>query len=82
MVFYLYLSLYVIHGHTKSGLVIYFDDIDAVNVLRAGGLMYKIILVKVDPSRATKMKKMKIADLVLLSLYMRDNEKCSISHTP
>ena len=25
---------------------------------------------------------MKIADLVLLSLLMRDNEKCNISHVP
>ena len=25
-------------------------------------------------------KKMKIADSVLLSLFMRDNEKCNISH--
>ena len=27
-------------------------------------------------------KGMKIADLVLLSLYMRDNKKCNISHAP
>ena len=25
---------------------------------------------------------MKIADPLLLSLYMRDNEKCNISHVP
>ena len=30
----------------------------------------------------TKIKKVKIADLVLSSLFMRDNEKCNISHVP
>ena len=27
-------------------------------------------------------KEMKIADLILLSLFMRDNEKCNIPHAP
>ena len=38
------------------------------------------ILIKVDPSEVTKAKLIsKIADLVLLSLFMGDNEKCNIS---
>ena len=37
------------------------------------------IPVKVDPPRATKPK---IADSVLLSLFIRENEKFNISHAP
>ena len=33
-------------------------------------------------SKDAKNKEMKIADSVLLSLFMGDNEKCNISHAP
>ena len=41
------------------------------------------ILVKCRSSKATKPKhRMTIADLILLNLFMTDNEKCNISHAP
>ena len=42
-----------------------------------------INLVKVNPTeQLNQNKEMKIVDLVLLSLFMRDNEKCNISPPP
>ena len=36
-----------------------------------------------DPrEQPNKNKDMKISDTVLLSQFMRDNEKCNISHAP
>ena len=38
--------------------------------------------MSIPREQPNQSKEMKIADPVLLSLFMRDNEKCNISHDP